>query len=173
MAHAQQPIVYVLIAAFVVGRFLVRELRERHLSNTQLFVLPGIMLCLWLYFAVTALRAAHVDGVQLGVRSAIALPFGALVGIAIARFTTVRIGGDGKIFFRGSYVTVAIWTAALIVRFAARYVFPIERGASAALGYAASLLLLAFVATATVRILVYRKAQGERAHGTTLAETAF
>jgi hypothetical protein len=169
---AAQPIYYALLVLFIVVRFLMRELRERHLSNVQLFVLPGILLAMWLALAISAGANAHPDFAELGLRNAIALPFGVLVGFGVARFTTVRIGDDGKIFFRGSYVTVAIWLAALALRFGARYVFPSGLAVSSVLASSASLVLLVFVATAVVRLLVYRKANAERSRSSTLTETA-
>ena len=170
---AGQPIFYVLIGIFAIVRFLMRELRERHLSNVQLFVLPGILFCIWLALTISASAAQHPDIVELGVRSAIALPFGLLVGFALAHFTTVRIGGDGKIFFRGSYVTVAIWVAALLLRVGARFAFPTaNHSAASALAGGASLVLLAFVASATVRALVFRKARDERGRTSSATEPA-
>jgi hypothetical protein len=169
---AAQPIYYALFGIFIIIRFLMRELRERHLSNVQLFVLPGILLAVWLFLAISAGTTAHPDFAELGLRNAIALPFGVLVGFAIAHFTTVRIGGDGKVFFRGSYVTVAIWLAALALRIGARFAFPSGHSVSSVLASSASLVLLVFVATAVVRALVFRKANNERLHSSALTETA-
>jgi hypothetical protein len=104
--------------------------------------------------------------------NAIALPFGVLVGFGVAHFTTVRIGDDGKIFFRGSYITVAIWLAALALRLAARFLFPSGLAVSSVLASSASLVLLVFVATAVVRALVSRKATSERSRLSSLTETA-
>ncbi len=171
--NATQAILYVLVGIFVIVRFLMRELRERHLSNVQLFVLPGILFFIWLFLTIAASATRHPDIAELGIRSAIALPFGAIVGFAIAHFTTVRIGADGKIFFRGSYVTVAIWIAALGLRVGARFAFPTtNHSAASALASGASLVLLAFVASALVRALVFFKARGERQRASALSETA-
>jgi hypothetical protein len=170
---SQNAIITIVIILFVIARFLMRELRERHLSTAQLFIFPAIIGCGWAYLAYAASTASHVDGIDLGVRTVIALGFGIVVGVLVAHFTTVRIGTDGKVFFRGSYVTVAIWIVALVLRTAARFAFPAERGSmSAALSNAESLVLLAFVATVVVRILVLRKARDERRRAHMLTETA-
>lgn len=168
---SQSILIPALIVLFVVVRFLINELRERHLSTTQLFVLPGIIGAVALLIVVSVALAQPARLPELGIEAIVALAIGIALGFAVAHFTTVRTGEDGRIFFRGSYATVAIWICALLLRFLARYAAHAQAKADTLVANAALFVLVASALTA-VRVLVRRKAIAERSQGSPLAESA-
>ncbi|MDQ2908429.1 MAG: DUF1453 family protein [Candidatus Eremiobacteraeota bacterium] len=112
-------LVYVVIIVLVVARFLFRELRERKLRLRSLFVLPAIVGVIGVLLAVvTAMQMLMLPVLALSIFAALVV--GTAIGLAVARYTTLRVGPPGFVFVRGSAATVAIWLGALALRAAAR-----------------------------------------------------
>jgi hypothetical protein len=119
------PIFYLAILVLVVGRFLLRELRERKLKLNQLFVLPGILGLLALFLTVSTAGLFPQTRVLMAGETLITLGAGLGVGLAVAHFTKVRLGDSpGSVLVLGNGKTVAIWLAALALRWAVRFAVP-------------------------------------------------
>jgi hypothetical protein len=123
MQTSPNPLLIALaIIALVVLRFLWRELRVRRLKPSTIFILPiffALIVALTIFSVVTG---APDQLFALIVGSGAAIVVGAGVGIAVAHFTTVQAGPAGTLLVRGSWITVAIWLAALALRLAARWI---------------------------------------------------
>jgi hypothetical protein len=147
-----------LIIAIVVLRFLARELRVRRMRLSMLFTIPAVLalLAVWICYLVIS-RAPQFIG-ELGLEAVAALIVGAGIGLAVAHFTTVRSGGAGVALVRGSWITVAIWIAALLLRLAGRFAFATSDLDTQLLLNAGLILLLVF-ATATVRVRILQRRQ--------------
>jgi hypothetical protein len=105
----------------IVLRFLIRELRERRVRTNTIFVIPAILggLAVWFGYLTVTLAPSVVSVLPIAI--AASLVVGAGLGLAVAHFTTVRVGPPGIIFMRGSWITVMIWIVALLLRMLGRY----------------------------------------------------
>jgi hypothetical protein len=117
----QTEIFTLLILVVVIARFLFRELRARTVRVSTLWVRPAV-LC-----ALTALSIWAASQVPRGVEGPIVpwllggTAIGIVVGFLVARSTRVESTGKaGVVRLRGSWITVAIWVAALALRFLVR-----------------------------------------------------
>jgi hypothetical protein len=162
----QDPRFLLLIGALVVARFLFRELRERKLSTGQLYVLPAFIGAIALLSIAVTVGVMPGRGAELALEMGLAVPVGALFGLGVAHFTTVRIGPDGTVLFKGSYVTVAFWIAALALRMGLRYVVAGVHSLAETTVANTALVVLIFVALTLVRVRVYFKGQDEKRKGT-------
>lgn len=161
------PLYFLTIILFVVGRFLFRELRERKMVLSRLFLLPAIAGCLALFLIVTTAVLFPATAVLLAGEACISLGVGAAVGLAVAHFTRVRLGEQpGTVYTLGSGITVAIWIAALALRWAARLAIP-SGDVTATQSANAALLVLVTAALAMVRYRVALKAKLLRERGIT------
>jgi len=158
-------LVYVIIIGLVVARFLIRELRERKLRLRSLFVLPAIMGAIGvLLVVVAALRMQMLPVLAVAVLAALIV--GSVIGMAVGRFTTLRLGPPGFVFVRGSAATVAIWLAALALRAAARLAVGSRDVDTLTIANAALVIMLA-TALGVVRYRVLIDARTVAAHGIT------
>ncbi len=169
----QSTLITAAVFLFIVVRFLMRELRERHLSRAQLFVLPVIIWAVALVSVGVVATSSPAAVPELVLEIGIAIVMGLLIGFAVAHFTTVRTAADGRIFFRGSYATVGIWIVALLLRVGARFAIVSSGPKGAAVAANAALIVLLATALTAMRVLVRRKAISERARGGSLSESAF
>jgi hypothetical protein len=83
---------YLAIAILVVGRFLMRELRERKLVLGRIFLVPIILGMLALLLLVTTALHYPESDLLLAGETCITLGIGLGVGLAVGHFTTVRLG---------------------------------------------------------------------------------
>jgi hypothetical protein len=166
------PLFYLAAALFVVGRFLVRELRERKLVLSRIFLLPGVAGALALYLLVLTASLFPKTGMLLAGETCIALGVGSAVGLAVAHFTKVRLGeAAGTVYVLGSGITVAIWIAALALRWAVRFALPLgDRDAS--LSANAALIVMVAAALGMVRYRVLHEARLLRERGITTPVSA-
>ncbi len=155
------------IVVLVVLRFLARELRDRRMVLSRIFLVPALIGAIALYLIVLTVMQAPGLALELAIGSAAAALVGVGVGLAVNRFTAVRPAGDPRaVIVRGSYATVAIWVAALLLRLLGRVL-----AAAAGVGEGAILLLnaclvvLLGVAVVTVRLQIVRRAQLLRSAG--------
>jgi hypothetical protein len=111
------------VVAVVVIRFLVRELRDRTIPLNRMWLVPAIIaaLSLYLFFTTLTIQASLLPELLIGCAAGIAV--GAGVGLAVDRFTSVRLVKAGSaIVVRGSMITVGIWIGALLLRLLGRFV---------------------------------------------------
>ncbi len=166
----------VLVAVLVIGRFLLRELRERRYAIGRIYVLPGVVGAIALALIVTSCVYEPAALGVLAISCVAALILGGAIGYGVAHFTKVRVTADPSVLYsRGSYVTVAIWVVAFALRFLARV------GASGghlmqptheALAFNAALVLLLASALFFVRYRLLVAAKSERARGIATAISA-
>ncbi|MBD5633425.1 MAG: DUF1453 family protein [Candidatus Eremiobacteraeota bacterium] len=162
-----QALVTVVIVVLVIARFLVRELRERRFRSDRIYVLPGALGIIALAFIVYTASAAPRAAGTLALACLVALAFGALVGYAVAHFTTVRVTEEPAVLYaRGSIVTVAIWLVALALRLVVRLALlngsAPATGESLALDAGLILLLASALFFVRYRLLVAAKRERER-----------
>jgi hypothetical protein len=121
-----QSVLVLLVAAFVVFRFAVRELKPRVIKGgASLWARPVIMVVLgaWLVWTTVTVDPAGTD--QLVGALAAGAILGAITGALIVRYTTFSPATvPNAVVASGSRVTFAIWVAAFVVRFLARFVVP-------------------------------------------------
>ncbi len=109
------------VIALVLARFLFRELRVRRIKTSAIFSVPIVVgvIGAFLVYSVVAAAPDQIPSLAIGGVAAIVVGIG--IGLAVAHFTTVRSGGPGVLFVRGSWITVGIWVAALALRLVARW----------------------------------------------------
>jgi hypothetical protein len=162
-----------IFAIFVVGRFLIRELRERKYVIARIYLAPGLLALVAIALvALTIVDEPHALAVLVASCGA-ALLIGGGIGYAVAHFTTVRVTADPNVIYsRGSYATVAIWIAALALRLLVRVGPGMRHGPHASLGPNAALIVLLASALFFVRFRLVVAAKRERALGITTAVSA-
>jgi len=120
-----QSLLTVLIAAFVVFRFAIRELKPRVVKGGVLWLRPIILLALtaWLVWTTLAVDPTGTDQLIMALVAGGVL--GAITGLLIVRFTTFAPAAvPNAVVASGSRITFAIWVIAFLLRFAARFVVP-------------------------------------------------
>jgi hypothetical protein len=117
---ATPPWLYLVIVAFVVVRFLWRELRVRRMALARIWYAPAFVgvVAVWLAY-LTWSTAPYLTGTLI-IAVIAGLVVGAGLGWAVAHFTTVQNGGNGVAIVRGSWITVAIWLGAFALRLVGR-----------------------------------------------------
>ena len=114
------PWLYLVFVAFIVARFLWRELRVRKMAVKQLWYAPAFVAVIAVWLVYMTLTAAPYILVTLVIPTVAALVVGAGLGLAVAHFTTVQGGANGVAIVRGSWITVAIWLGAFALRLVGR-----------------------------------------------------
>jgi len=140
----------------VVALLAVRLIRPQKISVTRMWVTPIILCALtaWVIYANNRLNPAPPFEVAVGLLlgGLAGVPFGVLRG----RHTDVRpTDRRGVMHLGSSWITVAIFASAYVLRFIVRAMIP-ERGAlTAAVGD--GLLAFAIVFIATSYFVIFRK----------------
>jgi hypothetical protein len=164
-----------VIGLLVIGRFLMRELRERRFLISRIYLVPAILGIIAVVLVVLA-GMAHPDTIPvIAVACAVALGLGAVIGYGVARNTTVRVTDDPTVLFaRGSVATVVIWIVALALRLVARLPFLSDPTRYTHWGEALNAALLILLASALffVRYRLLAAGRLERERGTALASPA-
>lgn len=162
----------VALIALVLLRFLWRELRVRRIKAATIFAIPiviGLAGAATIY-SVVAVAPDQIANLIVG--GVVAVVVGVGVGFAVAHFTTVAVRERGVLLVRGSWITVAIWIAALALRFAARWFVSggtniVYTNASAAGGPSlllnSVLVIMLTAALVTVRVRILAVARRESA----------
>jgi hypothetical protein len=163
---------YALVALLVVGRFLVRELRERKLVLGRIYLLPAIVGIMAAALLVTTIYLFPATALLVVGEACITIGIGFGIGLAVAHFTKVRLGDvPGTVYVLGSPITVGIWLAALALRWAARVAVPFGDHA-ATLSANAALFVMVAAALAMVRYRVSYEARILRERGITTSVPA-
>jgi hypothetical protein len=120
-----QSLLTLLIAAFVVFRFAIRELKPRVIKGGVLWIRPAILIVLTAWLAWTSVVVDPAGVGELVVALAVGGILGAITGLLIVRYTTLTPSGlPNSVTAAGSRITFGIWVAAFVVRFLARYLVP-------------------------------------------------
>ncbi len=121
-----QSLLALLVAAFVVFRFAVRELKPRVIKGgASLWARPVILIVVgaWMIWTTVTVDPAGSD--QLAAALVAGAVLGAITGFLIVRYTTFAPASvPNAIVASGSRVTFAIWVGALVVRVLARFAVP-------------------------------------------------
>jgi hypothetical protein len=113
------------ITALVVVRFAFRELRERTVRSSILWIRPGLLIAVMLYLIVLTCTKEPDQCWTTIISVVIGVVLGALVGVGIVANTTFASAGKkGAVRAQGNRITLAIWVAALLLRVGARFVYP-------------------------------------------------
>ena len=165
-------LIWIGVGIAVLLRFGFRELRERKMHSGRLFIVPAIVCVIAALLVVVAGTAAPQRALELVGFCVAAGAVGSAIGLAVAHYTTLRVGEEpGVVFIRGSYATLAIWIAAFALRGLARFVVGVHDLGTTAIANAALLVLLA-TALAVVRYRILIEARIARARGITTELTA-
>lgn len=157
----QTQLIALAVVLIVVVRFLVRELRARTVRVSTMWLRPAFLGALTVFFAASAVRQSPESEAELALSLTVGVAFGAVVGFLVAASTTVeRAGAPGVLRLRGSWVTVAIWVAALLVRLGVRL---LKTGgsllATTSLALSAGTICMVAVAFATFSVLVVMRSR--------------
>jgi hypothetical protein len=138
-----------------VGRFLLRELRDRRIPFDRFFVLPILAAALAAVLVVYAVALAPNVLLEVAAGTVAALVVGTGIGLAVDRFTSVRLGPAGSsAIVRGSWATSAIWIAALALRLVGRYIAFAAGLHSVGITLALNAVLVVMLAAALVALRV-------------------
>ena len=117
----QSQLITIALILVVVARFLARELKARTARVTTLWIRPAFLIALTGLMSWLALSRGAGSAVELGASLAFGALLGVVVGVLVTGSTRIEASGrPGLVTLRGSWVTVAIWIAALMVRLGIR-----------------------------------------------------
>ena len=120
-----QSLFTLLIVAFVVFRFAQRELKERVVKAGTLWIRPALLLAITAWLIVLTLSVDPSGTTEMIVALIAGAVLGAITGLLIVANTTFRAAGvPNAVRAKGSRITFAIWIAAFVIRFVARYAVP-------------------------------------------------
>lgn len=122
---ATQGLIALVVTVLIIFRFARRELVERTINLTTLWIRPLLLLAITGYL-VYLTSTVDPDGlVEALTDSAIGGVLGVIAGVAIVQNTTFRSAGkSGAVMAKGNKITFGIWVAALALRLLARFVIP-------------------------------------------------
>ena len=123
---AVQSLFLLLLTAFVVFRFAVRELRPRVIrSGIALWLRPVILVALTAYISWIAVTIDPSGINELFIALVVGAVAGAITGVLIVRYTTFAPAGiPNAVMASGSRITFGIWVAVFALRLLARFVVP-------------------------------------------------
>jgi len=105
-------LLYVVIAAFVIWRVVIRQLRGSTLSLRSLWLVPGILLVIGLVDTVPALPGS--SGTEIGLLVA---DLAVLVVLGVLRGNSVAVSQRaGFAFQKGGATTLVLWIVTIAVR---------------------------------------------------------
>jgi hypothetical protein len=120
-----QSLFTVLILAFVVFRFAQRELKERVVKGSTLWIRPAVLLAVTVWLIVLSMSLDPSGSTELIVALIAGIALGAITGLLIVANTTFRAAGvPNAVRAQGSRLTFGIWIGAFAIRFIARFVVP-------------------------------------------------
>jgi hypothetical protein len=120
-----QSLIVLLVAAFVVFRFAVRELKPRVIKGGTVWIRPAILAAFTALVIWETLALDPAGSGQLVVALIAGAIAGVITGVLIIRYTTFSPAGiPNAVTASGSRITFAIWLIAFALRFLARFVVP-------------------------------------------------
>jgi hypothetical protein len=121
-----QSLITLLVAAFVVFRFAIRELKPRVIKGgASLWARPVILIVLTVWLVWTTATVDPAGAGQLIAALLVGAVLGAITGFLIVRYTSFSPAKiPNAVVASGSRMTFAIWVAAFVVRFVARFAVP-------------------------------------------------
>ena len=120
-----QSLFTVLILAVVVFRFAQRELKERVVKASTLWIRPAVLLAITVWLIVLSVSLDPSGSTELIVALIAGIALGAITGLLIVANTTFRAAGiPNAVRAQGSRLTFGIWIAAFAIRFIARFIVP-------------------------------------------------
>ena len=120
-----QSLIALLVAAFVVFRFATRELKPRVVKAPALWLRPGLLIVLTAWLVWTTFAVDPAGTTELAIALVVGAIAGLVTGVLIVRYTAFSPAGvPNAVVASGSKITFAIWIAAFVLRFAARYLVP-------------------------------------------------
>jgi hypothetical protein len=140
----------------VVAVLAIRLIRPQRISVTRMWVAP-ILLCAltaWAIYANQLLNPAPPVEIALGLIVGVVagIPFGVLRGMHTDVRPTDR---RGVMYLGSSWVTVAIFAGAFVLRYGARMLMPHRGSLAATIGDALLAFAIAFIATSY--FVIFRK----------------
>jgi Protein of unknown function (DUF1453) len=146
----------------VVAVLTIRLVRPQRISVTRMWVTPIIFCALsaWAIYAAEMINPAPPWEIAIGliVGAAAGIPFGILRGIHTDVRPTDR---PGVMYLGSSWATIAIFGAAIALRYGARALMPHRGSLSSVVGDGALAFAITFIATSYLSI--YRKYERELA----------
>jgi hypothetical protein len=120
-----QSLLSLLIVALVVFRFAQRELKERVVKASTLWIRPVVLIAITVWLIVLTLTADPSGTSEMIVALAAGVVLGVVTGGLIVANTTFRPADiPNAVRAQGSRLTFAIWIGAFAVRFLARFIVP-------------------------------------------------
>lgn len=153
-----QSLIALLVAAFVVFRFAMRELKPRVVKATTLWLRPGLIILLtaWLIWSTLAVDPAGTT--ELTIAVVVGALAGLVTGVLIVRYTSFSPAAvPNAVVASGSKITFAIWIAAFVLRFAARFLVPHGADARTQLPMNSGTVALVAVAFVVIAIAFQRE----------------
>ncbi len=150
--------VTLVFVAIVIVRFLMRELRERTVRASRVWIRPAVLVVLLVIsvagaFAVPRI-SANLSVPVMALSVLIGAALGVVAGLLVVRSTTFSPAGmAGAVRAKGNMTTVVVWVVALALRFIARYAVA-GAGANVAQQYELNVGLIALV-TAAFAVVAY------------------
>ena len=142
-------LVTIAVILLVVVRFLYRELRERTVRLSSLWIRPGIFAAVTLFVIAGSLIVPGLNHPLVFMSVAAGLGFGMATGQLVLDSTSFAPSERPRaVRVKGSIATVIVWLAALALRLAARLVVGGNGGPAAQ--FELNVGLIALIATAFV-----------------------
>ncbi|MEN6591897.1 MAG: hypothetical protein ABFC12_01485 [Methanobacterium sp.] len=100
------------VVLIIIVIFLLFQLRQRKFHFWRSMLVPGLMLVVTFLFVRMELQGPLFNTIVLfggGI-------FGLLVGMIIARLTKLKMGKDGSLLMRGSFIAMSIWFLIIVAK---------------------------------------------------------
>lgn len=150
---AAQILLYLAIAALVIWRVIIRQLRGNTPTTRGLMLLPGILIVLGILNCAAPLSKASAG--ELGL---LGIDLVLLIVLGTARATTTRLTvRNGYAFQKGTTLTLILWLVTIAIRVGVTLVGD-RLGVTGALT-SASILLSLGLTVATQNAVVYLRIQ--------------
>jgi putative component of membrane protein insertase Oxa1/YidC/SpoIIIJ protein YidD len=161
--YGNSSLITLAVAAFVVVRFALRELKPRIVRVKYLWIRPALLAVMTVLILAACAFLPTMSYLVLGVSCVFGIAIGAVVGIAVVRLSRFEpTGNGGEVRVVWSWKTAAVWIVAVLFRVVARFAIPTsDQAAQSALN--AGLIMLIFVAFAIVAAGFHREV--DRARG--------
>ncbi len=152
-----QSLLSVLVVAFVVFRFAQRELKERVVKASTLWIWPVLLLAITVWLIVLSVSLDPSGTTEMIVALIAGVVLGAVTGLLIVANTSFRAAAiPNAVRVQGSRITFAIWIGAFAIRFLARYLVPHGTDPRTQLPLNAGTVALVATAFVVIAVAFYR-----------------